>query len=274
MAGEGSHRCEGLIRFLQRLLRHRAAVRAGSLLGTISHIRDPRQAAVYLGDWLRPLPPEAIVSAVDALLEGADKKDSGSDLAVQALLCPELKFSWESGKSRQVQEIARREGKFDLAAILLDLPAADSRFDSSAGTMSRDLEKVPLGRRKSLARRNDIFLMERLLSDSDRSVIANLLDNPRLTLRQVVGLASQRAASEDVLETIALHPRWTSRYQVKVTLAHNPSTPVRITLGLLRLLMSQDLKEIARDGRLSRVVRCRAEHVLRRKGTGNSGVRP
>ena len=272
MAGEESHRWEGLIRFLRHLLRHRAAVRAGSLLRTISHIRDPRQAAAYLGDWLRPLPPEAIVSAVDALLEGVDKKDPGSDLAVQALLCPELKSSWGSGKARQVQDLARKEGKFDLAAILLDLPAADARFDSPAGTMNRDLEKVPLGRRKSLARRNDIFLMERLLSDSDRSVIANLLDNPRLTLRQVVGLASQREASEDVLETIALHPRWTSRYQVKVTLAHNPSTPVRITLGLLRLLMSQDLREIARDGRLSRVVRLRAEHALQKKrGSGPDG---
>ena len=173
-----------------------------------------------------------------------------------------------------MQKLARREGRFDLAAVLLDLPAADSRFDSPVATLSRDLEKVPLGRRKSLARRNDIFLMERLLSDSDRSVIANLLDNPRLTLREVVGLASQGAASEEVLETIALHPRWTSRYQVKVTLAHNPSTPVRITLALLRLLMSQDLRALSRDGRLSRIVRRRAEHVLQKKRMRNAGVRP
>jgi hypothetical protein len=268
MAGEGSHRCEGLIRFLRLLLRRRAAVRAGSLLRTLAHIRDPRQAAVYLGDWLRPLPPEAVVSSLDALLEGVERRDPGSDLAVQALLCPELKSSWEAGKARQVQELARKEGKFDLAAILLDLPVADSRFDSPPGKMDRDLEKIPLGRRKSLARRNDIFLMERLLSDSDRSVIRNLLENPRLTLREVVGLASQQKASGEVLETIALHPRWTSRYQVKVTLAHNPSTPVRITLGFLRLLMSPDLKALARDGRLSGVVRRRAEQILR----GKSGV--
>jgi hypothetical protein len=232
-------------------------------------MRDPRQAAAYLGDWLSPLPPEAVVSAVAALLEGVERKEPGSDLAVQALLCPELRSSWPEGKARRVQEIARREGKFDLAAILLDLPAADFRFDSQAGTMNRNLEKVPLGRRKSLARRNDIFLLESLLSDSDRSVIANLLDNPRLTLREVVGLASQSEASEEILETIALHPRWTARYQVKVTLAHNPSTPVRITLALLRLLMSQDQRELSRDGRLSWVVRRRAEHILKKK----TGVR-
>jgi hypothetical protein len=237
-------------------------------------MRDPRQAAAYLGDWLRPLPSEAVVSVIDALLEGVGRREPGSDLAVQALLCPELSSSWGPGKARQVQKLAGREGKFDLAAILLDLPAADFRFDSPAGTLDRDLEKVPLGRRKSLARRNDIFLLERLLSDSDGSVIANLLDNPRLTLREVVGLASRRSASEEVLETIALHPRWTSRYQVKVTLAHNPSTPVRITIGLLRLLMSQDLREISRDGRLSRVVRRRAEHVLKRKNTGVNRQRP
>lgn len=266
MLAENSDRYEGLVLFLRSLLRARAGARAEMLLKTLLHIGDPRQGAVYLGEWLGALPAEAVVSALDALLERAGRREPGADTAVQTMLRPELRSRWHKGLSRRVQTVARLEGRYDLAVMLLELPETDGPFASS---LPQDLKDIPLGTRKSWARRSDIYLMERLLSDPDRTVIANLLANPRLTQREVIRLASQRGAGEKVLEEIALHPRWIPRYQVKVALAHNPSTPVRITLGLLRLLMAPDLAALAKDSRLSRVVVERARSMLReRRGEG------
>jgi hypothetical protein len=77
---------------------------------------------------------------------------------------------------------------------------------------------------------------------------------------------------QEVLRAVARHPRWSAVYRVRLTLAHNPATPTAITLGLLHLLMVQDLEAIARDARLSRVVVGRAEALVRaRKAAGPAG---
>jgi hypothetical protein len=264
ITGEGN-RCDELALFLRALLRSRAAAEAPSLMRKLLPMGDPQRCASYLGNWLSGLTPEAIVSALDALLDGTERKEPGAEQGLQAMMSPELRSTSERGLSYRVQAVARREGRFDLAAILLELPEMDERFAPPAGRLPKKLEDVPLGVRKSWARRTDIYLMEHLLSDPDRAVIANLLDNPRLTLREVVRLASQAKATEEILEEIALHPRWISQYRVKVTLAYNPSTPLRITLGLLRLLMDQDLEAVARDSRLSGVVSKRARSMLRER---------
>ncbi len=254
-----------LILCLRRILRHRAAAHSRSLLRVIVRTEDPRRGARYLGRWLGRLPPDAVVSVLAALLERAEQREPGSELAVEAILCAELRESWDEGLSRKVQSLARSEGHFDLAAMLLELPVLDERFRPAGTKLPKDLQKVPLGVRKAMARRQDIHLMERLLADPDRSVIANLLDNPRLTLQEVIRLAAGPDVREDVLEAIAVHPRWIPRYRVKVTLACNPLTPTRVSVGLLRLLMAPELRALSRDGRVSAIVSRRAGEILRER---------
>jgi len=226
-------------------------------------MNDPRKAALYLGTRVRSLPPETIAAVLQGFFDGVERREPGSDLAVEALLCEEMRSAWPEGLSLQVQACARRERDFDLAGMLLELPEMDSRFMPAVSRLPKDLQEVPLGVRKAWARQGDVFLMDRLLSDPDPAVVANLLDNPRLMPRDVIRLASRTDAGEEVLLLVATHRRWISRYPVKVTLAHNPSTPMRITLGLLHLLMSPDLRELVAVGRVSGVVAGRAKELLR-----------
>jgi hypothetical protein len=157
---------------------------------------------------------------------------------------------------------ARREGQYDLAGMFLDLPPMDERLEAPPPPLPRAMAKVPLGVRRALARRNDIGLIERLLGDPDPAVVANLLNNPRITELEVVRMAARSPVREEVLATIARHPRWGIQYRVRLTLALNPGTPTGITLGLLHLLLDQDLEAIAVDRRLSNVVASRAEALL------------
>ena len=256
---------EALLLCLRLVLRSRAPSLAARLLRALAGMNDPRKAALYLGSRLRPLPPEIIAASLQGVLDGVERKEPGSDLAVQAMLCGELRSAWPEGLSLQVQACARREGKFDLAGMLLELPEMDSRFVPAVSRLPKDLQEVPLGVRKAWARQGDVFLMDRLLYDPDPAVVANLLDNPRLLPRDVIRLASRTDAGESVLELVATHHRWIALYPVKVTLVHNPSTPVRITLGLLRLLMSPDLRELVDVGRVSGVVARRAKELLRER---------
>jgi hypothetical protein len=255
---------------LRLILRSRAPSEAARILRSLSSMNDPHKAARYIGSALATLPPETIATVLQEVLDGLDRRESGAELAVEAMLCREMRTSWPAGLSQQVQHFARKEGKFDVATMLLELPDVDPRFVPTTGNLPKDLQKVPLGVRKAWARKEDEFLIDRLLADPDPAVVANLLDNPRLQLRDVIRLASNKGAGEDILELIATHRRWIALYPVKVTLAHNPATPVRIGLGLLRLLMTQDLKDLLAVGRVSGVVARRTREVLRER-TGPSG---
>jgi hypothetical protein len=231
---------------------------AAALCLRLSRVSDPEQRARALGALLASHEPEMIAGVLAGVLEAADRRVEGASLLVAAMISPGLRFVWGEGLALRVMACARRDGRFDVAGIFLDLPPLDARLEVPAPPLPRALAKAPLGVRRSLARRSDIGLIERLLGDPDPAVVANLLNNPRLTEAEVVRMAARSPVREEVLSAIARHPRWGTRQRVRVTLAHNPGTPTGIALGLLHLLLDQELEAIARDGRLSRVVTSRA----------------
>jgi len=103
----------------------------------------------------------------------------------------------------------------------------------------------PLGYRISMARRPLRHLIARLLTDPDAQVVATLLGNPLVTEADVVSLAATRRAIPESLEVIARDQRWIGRYAVRLALANNPVTPLRVVLGLLPYLLQPDLEEVA-----------------------------
>jgi ribosomal 50S subunit-associated protein YjgA (DUF615 family) len=229
---------------------------AARLCRRLAAVSDQEQRARALGRFLAEHDPEAIVAVLAQIIEAADRRLRGADLLVRAMISPGLRFVWEERLAHQVVAYARRDGRYDLAGMFLDLPPMDARLEPPA------MAQVPLGMRRSLARRNDIGLIERLLGDPDPAVIQNLLNNPRITELEVVRMAARSPVREAVLTAIARHPRWGIRHRVRVTLAHNPGTPTAITLGLLHLLLDQDLEALVKDTRLSQVVVSRAEALL------------
>jgi hypothetical protein len=235
---------------------------AAQLCRRLAAVSDQEQRARALGRLLARHDPATIAAVLAQIVEAADRRLGGADLLVKAMISPGLRFVWDDGLALQVVAHARAAGRYDLAGMFLDLPPLDARLEPAPPQLPRAMAKVPLGVRRSLARRNDIGLIERLLGDPDPAVVENLLNNPRITELEVVRMAARSPVREQVLTAIARHPRWGIRHRVRVTLAHNPGTPTGVTLGLLHLLLDQELEEIARDARLSSVVTSRAEALL------------
>jgi len=235
---------------------------AARLCSRLAAVSDQEQRARSLGRLLARHEPEMIAAVLAEIIAAADRRQRGADLLVKAMISPGLRFVWGEGLALQVLAHARRDGWYDLAGIFLDLPPLDPRLEPPPPPLPRAMAKVPLGVRRALARRNDIGVIERLLGDPDPAVLENLLNNPRITELEVVRMAARTPVREAVLAAIARHPRWGIRQRVRVTLAHNPGTPTTITLGLLHLLLDQDLEALTQDARLSQVVTSRAEALL------------
>jgi hypothetical protein len=155
---------------------------------------------------------------------------------------------------------ALRRRRHPGAALLADAPRRGPEAED--GVLPRPTE--PTGYRISLARRAIAGAVQRLLFDPDPRVVRTLLGNPRITEAEVVKLAASRRADPQALEIVARDDRWNARYPVKVALANNPATPVRIALGLLPYLMRQDLRALsASDPRGE--VRSQASALLQRQ---------
>lgn len=124
---------------------------------------------------------------------------------------------------------------------------------------------LSLGERKSLARKPDREMTERLLRDPHPDVIRQLLANPRLTEEDVLSLAARRPCRPDVLKQIARTPRWAHRPRIRMALVLNPDSPLDITAPLVGLLVRQELSLVATSTTVAPVLRALClEHLERR----------
>jgi hypothetical protein len=211
----------------------------GHWLRRFTACADPRLRRVILAECVRGIDDAALVGALArldgrALAGDQDCRWIGTELA----LAPSVLHDLDYERRSDLYMLARDAGLPEVAAKFLaggaapDAPTANPHLDLSAGE------------RTARARGRDRLLLDRLLHDRDPRVIAALLDNPRLSERDVVKIAAMRPTRPEVLDCIAAHPRWATRYRVRKALAFNPATPPPLARALLPTLLQQDLAEL------------------------------
>jgi hypothetical protein len=158
---------------------------------------------------------------------------------------------------------SRRNQLDEVIALLVDV-TPHMRIYHTEERESRDpvQDYIPLGVRKSLARKQSLDVLESLVREQDPSVIHNLLNNPRTVEEMVVKMAALRPTAADVLEEISFHPKWSARYPVKKALAFNPYSPPRAVHALLPTLLMGDLIEVTLSPTLHPDVRAGAKRFI------------
>ena len=96
-------------------------------------------------------------------------------------------------------------------------------------------------------------------------MIANLLNNPRTVLADVVRIAAARPVASAVLVEIARSARWSSRAPVRKALARNPYCPVEIATGLVTSLPYEELRSMRGDPDLHPETRAQLDAELKRR---------
>nr|MDQ2645499.1 hypothetical protein [Myxococcota bacterium] len=131
--------------------------------------------------------------------------------------------------------------------------------------------ELTIGERRSMARRPDRRLFEKLLADPNPLVIERLLENPRLTEDDVVRLAARRPAPVEAQLVLARTP-WLSRRRVRLTLLQNPGAPPAVTVPLLALCTHTELRMLSKSFESAAIVREVAGELLSiRDGTEPEG---
>ena len=239
-------------------------------------LADAWLRVAYLSDQLHAAPIKELARALDVVCARAEQAETGARAVlialVDALARPECKE-----RVQRLREEAVGESLLALERIIRRrVTAGDPESGAGASRAPPDprKERVPdygkgrpltLGERKSLARRPDRDLIERLVADPHPDVIRRVLRNPRLTEDHVLRLAAKRPGVSDVLAEIAREPRWAHASRVRLALILNPDTPPEIAGAIAGLLMRQELRLVAESTRVSAVVRALClEHLERR----------
>ena len=232
---------QALQAFLQAVRCRRTWHETDRLLVLLGGIADPELRLYRFGEHLKARTPE---EAAWTIAELWDRVAAGERLAQTICLglldARRLARVVEADHLKAAQAVLEANGH---GSAGLFIPARPHRDPQDDETVPRP--KEPVGFRISLARQPVAGVLDRLLFDPDARVVRTILGNPRLTEAEVVKLAASRRAAPEVLEVIAQDDRWIARYPVKVALANNPMSPLRVVLGLLPYLLQQDLRAIA-----------------------------
>jgi hypothetical protein len=247
------------------------AARADALVRATLALADASLRVAYLRGLLRDSQPEQLAPGLELLCARAEQAEPRARECLVSLVDalawnePELVMAVQrlreeaAGESFWALERLLRSPLDASSLATADLPKKENVPDYGKG------RPLTLGERKSLARKPDRDMLERLLLDPHPDVIHRLLVNPRLTEDDVIRIATKRPCRADVLSEIARSEKWMHRSRVRLAIVLNPSTPLALAAPIVSLLMRQELKLVAESTALSPVIRALCiEHLERR----------
>lgn len=124
------------------------------------------------------------------------------------------------------------------------------------------MDYLPLGVKRSLAKKLDVFLLRRMVFEKDPIVIKNLISNPVVSEKDVLKICSIRPTTQAVIKTIYESNKWINYYSVKESIIKNPYTPFRIALILMFYMKRQELETISKDETLHPELRFEAKKLI------------
>jgi hypothetical protein len=113
-----------------------------------------------------------------------------------------------------------------------------------------------------LALRGNKDARQILVRDTNKLIRRCVLQNPRIGDGEVLAIARNRSADEELIRGITEHREWMRNYQVQLALATNPKTPLVVALKQVAALAERDLRQIAKSKNVPQAVAAQARRVL------------
>ena len=104
-----------------------------------------------------------------------------------------------------------------------------------------------------------------LIRDGTKIVALAVLESPKVSDGEVEHFAAQKNVLEAVLRAIPMKRRFAKQYGVLRSLVANPRTPLDVSLGLMKHMLVQDLKNLSGNKEISDTVRKLALKMFKQK---------
>jgi hypothetical protein len=132
------------------------------------------------------------------------------------------------------------------------------------------LQSMTVSEKLKLALRGNREARMLLIRDSNKMIRRFVLQNPRVGDEEIIAIAKNRSADDELLRHIADSRDWTKNYQVRMSLVTNPKTPLVLSLRFLGGLNDRDIRMLAKSKNVSATVANAAKRIVTQK-TGGQG---
>jgi len=171
---------------------------------------------------------------------------------------PEVVAAHDEKCSAPVTEAAPVD---DFADDDVDMEDSFDEEDEEELTKYQQLLDMKVSEKIKMAMTGDKEWRTLLLRESNKLVTSAVLKNARISDGEVVMVAKNRAASDDMIRIILLNKEWVKLYEIKKALSVHPRTPLQKALRFLGFMTEKDLKEIGRSKQIPQAVAVAARRL-------------
>jgi len=142
--------------------------------------------------------------------------------------------------------------------------------DEQRGSVLQKISKLDIKGRIQLAMKGTKEERSILVRDGTKIVALAVLDSPKITDGEVEKFASQKNVLEALLRAIPMKRRFAKNYAVVRNLVFNPRTPLDVALGLMKNLLTADLRNLSGNKEVSDTIRKLALRQFKQKNDSPS----
>jgi hypothetical protein len=137
--------------------------------------------------------------------------------------------------------------------------------EEQRGSALQKISKLDIKGRIQLAMKGTKEERSLLIRDGTKVVALAVLESPKITDSEVEKFANQKNVLEAVLRGITMKRRFIKQYAILRNLTFNPRTPIDVSLGLVKHLLTPDLRNLTGNKEVSDTVRKMATRMFRQK---------
>jgi hypothetical protein len=138
-------------------------------------------------------------------------------------------------------------------------------LDEQRGSVLQKISRLDVKGRIQLAMKGNKEERSILVRDGTKIVALAVLDSPKITDGEVEKFATQKNVLEAVLRAIPMKRRFAKNYAIVRNLVFNPRTPLDVSLGLMKNLLTADLRNLSGNKEVSETVRKLALRMFKQK---------
>jgi len=106
---------------------------------------------------------------------------------------------------------------------------------------------MPLGNKKTLAKKAVGGVLLKLLQDPNAEVVQLCLNNPHITEGHLFKVITRADTAAETIRMIATHSNWSNRTLIRLSLVRNAQTPLALSVRFLSEMKIMDLRELYAD---------------------------
>ncbi len=234
----------------------------------VSSIPEKKMQRARLSEQLSGMDVETVSELLNYIVQMSEDDKLAFKNVVGALIDSQFLVSaLGNAKMSDIYIKLEEKGYYSVREMLVSYPMKRRKASESDSTPSLEMDALPLGTKKSLAKSNSKEVLDKLIHEQNPAVIKNILNNPRITEKDVLKMITRRPVKAEIITEVVNSRKWTEMYIIKKAIIMNPYTPTKIALNLLHFMLLQSLKEIASDTQLHYSIINTAKKIIQKKNS-------